>query len=80
MLVHSSLKASDSYDTLYYLAEFVVVSRHLALTRRDSALSPHTSLAHSHPGIQSYPEGSSTTVRGILKICGIIALVFYEGW
>ena len=30
MPVHSSLKASDSYDSLYYLAEFVVVSRYLA--------------------------------------------------
>ena len=30
MPVHSSLKASDSYDRLNYLAEFVMVSRHLA--------------------------------------------------
>ena len=30
MPAHSSLKASDSYDSLYYLAEFVVVSRHVA--------------------------------------------------
>ena len=30
MPAHSSLKASDTYDTLYYLAEFVVVFQHLA--------------------------------------------------
>ena len=30
MPVHSSLKAIDTYDSLYYLAKFVVFSRHLA--------------------------------------------------
>jgi len=30
MPAHSSVKASDSYDSLYNIAEFVVVSRHLA--------------------------------------------------
>jgi len=30
MPAHSSLKVSDSYDSLYNLAEFVVVSRQLA--------------------------------------------------
>jgi len=29
MPAQSSVKASDSYDSLYNLAEFVVVSRHL---------------------------------------------------
>ena len=43
MPVHFSLKASDSYDGLYYLAEFVVVSRHLAfdMTRLRTFPSPH---------------------------------------
>ena len=63
MPVHSSTKASDTNDSHYYLAEFVLVSRHLACdaTRRNSTLSPHRS--HSHP--QPYPEASSTMVGGI---------------
>ena len=44
MPVHSSLKASDSYDSLYYLAEFVVVSRHLAF----DATRLHTFPSHIH--------------------------------
>ena len=48
MTVHSSLKASDTYDSLYYLAEFVVVSWHLGfdatrLCSFPSPLYPHTS-------------------------------------
>ena len=48
MPVHSSLKASDTYDSLYYLAEFVVVSRHLGfdatrLRSFPSLLNTHTS-------------------------------------
>ena len=63
MPVDFSTKASDTYDSLYYLAEFVVVSRHLACdsTRRNSTLSPHRSHSHHQP----YPEAFSTTVRGI---------------
>lgn len=30
---HSSLKASDRYESLYYLAEFVIVSWHLTFDR-----------------------------------------------
>ena len=42
MPVHSSLKESDTYDSLYYLAKFVVVSQHLAfdVMRLYSFLSP----------------------------------------
>ena len=63
MPVHYSTKASDTYDSLYYLAEFVVASRHLACdaTRRNSTLSPHRSHSHHQP----YLEASSTTVTGI---------------
>ena len=63
MPVNSCTKASDTYDSLYYLAEFVVVSRHLACdaTQRNSTLSPHRSHSHHQP----YPEGFSTTVTGI---------------
>ena len=46
MPAHSSVKASDGYDSLYFLAEFVVVFRHLAFdaTRLCTVSSPS-----SHP-------------------------------
>ena len=61
MPVHSSLQASDTYDSLYYLAKFVVVSRHLAFeaTRLRSFPSPF----NTH--LQDYPEDNFTTIYPI---------------
>ena len=61
MPVHSSLKASDTYDSLYYLAKFVVVSRHLAF---DNA-TPLFSLTALHTHLQDYPQDNFTTTYPI---------------
>ena len=53
MPAHSSVKASDSYDSLYNLAEFVVVSRHLAF----DATRLHT-FPFSHP-VSKPPQRST---------------------
>ena len=56
MPVHSSLKASNSYDSLYYyLAEFVVVSRHLAF---DSTRLRTFKFPSSHP-VSKPPQRST---------------------
>ena len=60
MPVHFSLKASDTYDSLYYLAEFVVVSRHLGLDA-----TPLFPLTAQHTHLQDYPEDNFTTTYPI---------------
>ena len=55
MPVHSSLKASDSYDSLYYLAEFVVVSQHVAFEATPLRTFPSLHLVPKPPQ-QSTPQ------------------------
>ena len=59
MTVHSSLKASDTYDSLYYLAKFIVVSPHLAfdatrLCSFPSPLNSHISRTTQRTTSQAY--------------------------
>ena len=63
MLVHSSLKASDTYDTLYYLEEFVVVSRHLAFDATQLRTFPS-----SHP-VSKPPQRSTPQPLHRFEIC-----------
>ena len=51
MPAYSTLKASDSYDNLYYLAEFVGVARHLAFdaTRLRPLSSPSSNMVSKPP-------------------------------
>ena len=59
MPAHSSVKASDNCDRLY----FVVVSRHLGATRLRTFLSSHLT-----PSSRAYPEHSTTTTPQILDL------------
>ena len=65
MPVHSSLKASDSYDRLYYLAEFVVDSGHLAFDT--TRLRPFPS---SHP-VSKPPQRSTPQPLHRFEICSL---------
>ena len=61
MPVHSSLKASDSYDSRYYLAQFVVVSLHLdfdatQISTFPSPLNTHIFRTAQRPTPQPHPR------------------------
>ena len=55
MPVRSSLKVSHTYDSLYYLAEFVVVSRNLASERDATPHFPLTTHIHTTYPTQKPP-------------------------
>ena len=65
MPAHSSLKAADSYDSLYYLVVFVVVSRHLAFDVTRLHTFPSSS---SHP-VSKPPQMSTPQPLHRFEIC-----------